>query len=80
MAQRQAMEPAGFMSDPLGEMLKLYQWLGWEMNDDIGRRMSVWQEQNFRGERRLHPEDFALDEASLRERFQFYIDRFSAFM
>jgi len=67
-------------SDPIAEIRKLYRWLGWELTDDIAAQMSLWQKKNIRGTRKLRPEDFGLDEASIRDRYRFYTDRFSALL
>jgi hypothetical protein len=50
------------------------------MPDNVAVQMSRWQEEHLRGTRNLRPEDFSLDEASVRDQYRFYTDRFSAFM
>jgi hypothetical protein len=67
-------------SDPISEIRKFYAWLGWEISDDIVRRMGAWQEKNLRATRQLRAGDFGLDEASMREQYRFYTDRFSALL
>ncbi|HXR34999.1 MAG TPA: sulfotransferase [Candidatus Binataceae bacterium] len=67
-------------SDALAEIRKLYRWLGWDMTAEAAARMGAWQEQNLRATRKLRPEDFGLDEASMREQYRFYTDRFSALL
>ena len=68
------------MSDAIAETRKLYRWLGWEMTGDIAARMSRWQEENLRGTHKLRPEDFGLDQASVRDQYRFYTDGFGAFI
>jgi hypothetical protein len=67
-------------SDPIAEIRKFYAWLGWEIGDDIVKRMGAWQQENLRATRQLRAEDFGLDEASMREHYRFYTDRFSALL
>jgi Sulfotransferase family len=64
-------------SDPMAEIRRLYGWLGWEFGAETSARMGAWQAKNIRGTRRLRPEDFGLEESSMRQQFRFYTDRFS---
>jgi hypothetical protein len=67
-------------SDPIAEMRKLYRLLGWGLSAETAAAMGAWQEENLRATRRLHPQDFGLEESSMREQFRFYTERFSALL
>ena len=70
---------ADMQADPLGEMARLYAWLGDDLTDDVAARMRNWWDQSQRDRQPGHaydPEDYGIDLDALRTRFAFYRDRF----
>ena len=70
---------ADMQADPLGEMARLYAWLGDDLTDDVASRMRNWWEESQRDRQPGHaydPEDSGIDLDALRTRFAFYRDRF----
>jgi hypothetical protein len=70
---------ADMQSDPLGEMTRLYAWLGDDLTDDVAARMRNWWDQSQRDRQSGHgydPADYGIDLDALRTRFAFYRDRF----
>jgi Sulfotransferase family len=68
------------MTDPLAEMRRLYQWLGWEFTTGIADRMSAWRSANPKGSHTLNSQDYGLDETSIRQTYRFYTEAFAAFV
>jgi hypothetical protein len=66
-------------ADPMGQIRKLYAWLGEELSDAAAKRMEAWWDANSRerqGARRYVPETYGVTTEELRERFAFYHARF----
>lgn len=72
---------ADMQSDPLGEMQRLYAWLGDDLSDETADGMRAWWQESQRDRQAGHrydPEDYGIDLDALRRRFAFYSDRFLA--
>jgi len=70
---------SAFQADPIGEIRKLYSWLGQELTDDTVARMEAWRRNNPRDKYGSHEYDgaeFGLDEPALQARFGAYRQRF----
>jgi hypothetical protein len=68
-----------FQADPLGEIGRLYDWLGRDLTSETQERMRAWRTANPRDKHGTHSyngEDFGLTEAVLDERFRAYRQRF----
>lgn len=62
--------------DPEPGIRNLYNFLGWQFSDDLSEALSTWQKNNPKGSHKADPSAFELDLQAIRERFQFYTDRF----
>jgi hypothetical protein len=62
--------------DPEPGIRNLYNFLGWQFSDDLSQALSTWQKNNPKGSHKADPSAFGLDLQAIRERFQFYTDRF----
>ncbi len=74
------MQFADVRKDPVGEVRKLYDWLGVELTDEVADRMSAWWSSNPRdkqGAHEYHAEDYGIDLDELHRQFAFYNDRFA---
>lgn len=75
------MQFANVRKDPVGEVRKLYDWLGVELTEEVADRMSAWWTSNPRdkqGAHEYHAEDYGIDLDELHRQFAFYNDRFAA--
>jgi hypothetical protein len=71
---------ADLQSDPISAIGGAYSKLGLDLSAEAERRMSEWRMQNPPGAHGSHGfslDEFGLDQAMVRERFGFYLDRFS---
>ena len=65
--------------DPLGTVTDAYEQVGLKLGDDARRRMLAWSGQHGRGSHGSHEYDvgeFGLAPGDVRDRFQFYLERF----
>lgn len=70
---------ADLQRDPIGEMERLYAWLGDELTPEVADRMRSWWTSNPPDKHGVHeyrPEDNGIDVDALRRQFAFYDDRF----
>ncbi len=68
------------LSDPVGVVERAYAKLGLPFGVAVRERMAAWAEARQRGRHgsyTYHLEDFGLGAESVRERFQFYLERFA---
>jgi hypothetical protein len=66
-------------ADPMGQIRKLYAWLGEDLSDLAAGRMEAWWNANSaerQGARRYVPETYGVTAEELRRRFAFYHGRF----
>ena len=66
-------------TDPVGEMERLYAWMGDDLTDGVKDRMAKWWSTNPRDKQGVHeynPEQYGIDLDALRQQFAFYNDRF----
>jgi hypothetical protein len=66
-------------ADAMGEIRKLYAWLGDDLSDVAARRMEKWWNENSRerqGARTYKPETYGVTAEDLKARFAFYHDRY----
>jgi hypothetical protein len=71
---------APFQKDPFPILERLYDFLGETLSDTAQARMRAWRQDTPRdkhGAHRYDAAEFGIDPAALRQRFQFYADRFS---
>ena len=69
-----------FMRDPIGEVRKIYDWLGDPLSPELETRFHKWVAQNKKGKFGKHSYDlerFALTKEMLRPRFADYIARYN---
>jgi hypothetical protein len=74
---------APFQADPVGEIRKLYDWLGDDLTDDTVERMIEWREDNPKDKYGRHEYDaaqFGITADSLQKRFGAYRERFAALL
>lgn len=67
-------------SDPVDALGRAYERLGLDFSDEAGRRMTKWRKENPPGAHGTHQsslEEFGLRTQEVRERFGFYLERFS---
>lgn len=67
------------MSDPVGEVKRVYRHFGEELSDVAEQAMQQYLESNPKGKHGKHTyslEDYGLTEGAIRERYQGYMDRF----
>jgi hypothetical protein len=69
-----------FMADPIREIRGLYQWLGWELDDNTARLMLDWQARNPKGSHKVSMEKYGLDEKTIGANYRFYTERFAALL
>jgi sulfotransferase family protein len=69
-----------FMADPIREIRGLYQWLGWELDDNTVKLMLAWQANNPKGSHKVAMEKYGLDEQSIGETYRLYTERFAALL
>jgi hypothetical protein len=69
-----------FMADPIREIRGLYQWLGWELDDNTVKLMLTWQANNPKGSHKVAMEKYGLDEQSIGQTYRFYTERFAALL
>jgi hypothetical protein len=88
MEKRKSLNPESFydlrfrdlIADPIGAVKRIYEYFGRKVSPGHERRMQVWIRDNPPGKRGRHHysvEDFGLDPAEVRERFNDYQERFS---
>jgi Sulfotransferase family len=68
-----------FVADPMGTLERIYAFLGRDLTAQVRASMEAWHAQNRTGARGTHhytAEQFGLTEATIRDDFAFYIDRF----
>jgi hypothetical protein len=66
-------------ADAMGQVRKLYMWLGDDLSDVAAQRMEKWWNENAadrQGARRYDPARYGVDPEELRQRFAFYHDRY----
>jgi hypothetical protein len=66
-------------ADPMGQIRKLYAWLGDDLSDLAAERMQKWWNENSaerQGARTYDPARYGVDAEDLRKRFAFYHDRY----
>jgi hypothetical protein len=66
-------------ADPMGQIRKLYAWLGDDLSDLAAERMQTWWNENSaerQGARKYDPARYGVDAEDLRQRFAFYHDRY----
>lgn len=66
-------------ADPMGQVHRLYHWLGEDLPDEAARAMEAWWDANSKerqGSRKYVPETYGVTAEELRERFAFYHARF----
>jgi hypothetical protein len=67
------------VADPMGELHRIYQWLGLELGAPVERAMAEWQTANRAGAHGIHrytAEQYGLSDARVRSDYDFYIRRF----
>jgi len=67
-----------FNTDPLGEVERIYSWLGARLTPEASAAMSAWSERHrsgSRGEHRYEAVDFGLSPAAISEALRAYISR-----
>jgi hypothetical protein len=67
------------VADPIGEVERIYDFIGLGYRDDVRQLMTHWSDVNRSGSHGVHtyePSGFGLDVNELRERFSFYTGRF----
>jgi hypothetical protein len=67
-----------FNTDPLGEVERIYSWLGARLTPEASAAMSAWSERHrsgSRGEHRYEAADFGLSPAAISEALRAYISR-----
>jgi hypothetical protein len=69
-----------FMADPIREIRGLYQWLGWELDDNTVKLMLAWQANNPKGSHTVAMEKYGLDEKSIDQTYRFYTERFAGLL
>ena len=72
---------ADMQADPMGQIRRLYAWLGEELSQTTASRMQAWWDENSserQGSRRYDPETYGVTAEGLRQRFAFYHARFPA--
>ena len=72
-----------FQADPVGEIRRLYAWLGDELTDDTVDRILAWRADNPKdkyGKHEYNGADFGITDVSLEQRFAPYRDRFASFL
>ena len=70
-----------FQADPVGEIGRLYEWLGDDLASDAADRMRAWREDNPKdkfGSHTYDGADFGITDEALAARFGAYRDRFAA--
>jgi len=88
MEKRNSLNPKSFYDvqyrdltgDPIGTVKRIYEYFGRKVSPGHERRMQVWIRDNPQGKRGRHHysvEDFGLDPAEVRKRFNDYQERFS---
>ncbi|MDB5970635.1 MAG: sulfotransferase [Hydrocarboniphaga sp.] len=60
--------------DPVEQIHKLYQRLGWRLDGAFDARVRAWQDVNPQGLHKVDPGFFGLDAAGLAQRYAFYTD------
>jgi hypothetical protein len=72
-----------FQADPVGEIRRLYAWLGDELTDDTVDRILAWRADNPKdkyGKHKYNGADFGITDVTLEQRFAPYRDRFASFL
>jgi hypothetical protein len=72
-----------FQADPVGEIRRLYAWLGDELTDDTVDRILAWRADNPKdkyGKHEYNGADFGITDDALEKRFAPYRDRFASFL
>jgi hypothetical protein len=67
------------VADPMGELHRIYQWLGLELRAPVERAMAEWQTANRAGAHGIHrytAEQYGLSDTQVRSDYDFYIRRF----
>lgn len=67
------------VADPIGELRRIYDWLGLELTAEFERALQGWHEANrsgAHGSHRYTPEQFGLTAAQVRSDYDFYIRHF----
>jgi hypothetical protein len=66
-------------ADAMGEIRKLYAWLGDDLSEVAAQRMQKWWNENSaerQGARKYSPEQYGVNAEDLKQRFAFYHDRY----
>jgi hypothetical protein len=66
-------------ADAMGQIRKLYAWLGDDLSDVAAERMAKWWNENSaerQGARKYDPATYGVDAEDLKQRFAFYHDRY----
>jgi hypothetical protein len=72
-----------FQSDPIGEIRRLYDWLGDDLTEEAAGRMLAWRADNPKDKHGKHEydgADFGITEAALQQQFSAYRQRFAPFL
>jgi Sulfotransferase family len=72
-----------FQADPVGQIRRLYDWLGDRLTDESVERMLRWRAENPRDKHGRHEYDgapFGLTDTALRRRFSPYLRRFADYL
>jgi hypothetical protein len=67
------------VADPMGELHRIYRWLGLELGPPVERAMAEWQTANRAGAHGIHrytAEQYGLSDTQVRSDYDFYIRRF----
>ena len=67
---------AALLSDSRKQIEILYDWLGWKTSESYLKAVGDFRTENPKGLNRVNPSDYEIDIHALRQRFQFYFDRF----
>jgi hypothetical protein len=70
---------SAFQADPIGEVRRLYAWLGKPLTAAVEERMQAWRAVNGRHRHGRHDyvgADFGIDDEAVRARYSAYWDRF----
>jgi hypothetical protein len=66
------------LADSQSQMRALYDWLAWPLPERYVAEVETWRSRHPRSDNRYDIQDFGLDEASIRHRFAYYLERFPA--
>lgn len=66
--------------DPAEQLYGLYEYLNWPFDETLATKVRNWQDENPKGLHHASPDFFGLDAKMINERYQFYTDRFKAWL